>query len=102
MKTVRPIVPASPESHLPVRAPKKSGRKGIGPLDVAADFATPAKRAPEATGSLLVKQPVAKTVIGDRMEVFYLKPLFGKTKNGDITVSLCITVPLEDAHLSLL
>lgn len=100
-----------PASLLPDKksAPRKSGKKGIGALDVEKDFETPTKKEPEAkteaakpVGSLLVKQPEKPKVVGDRMEVFYLKPIINKTPKGDITISLVVTVPLEDAHKSIL
>jgi hypothetical protein len=101
--------------HLPDRkhAPKKTGKSGVRPpLDPVADFDTPTRTAESqleeldkpATkkGSLLAEQPPKPKVVGDRMEVFYLKPIFGKTPKGDITVAMAITVPLEDGHLELL
>jgi len=90
-------------SALPKHAPKRTGKRGIGPIDAVKDFDSPVKRdPPEAKGSLLVEQPPKPTIVGDRMEVFYLKPLFGKTPKGDITVSLAITLPVEDEHDGLL
>lgn len=86
--------------------PKRTGKRGIGPaLDPSDDFDTPTRKeaeAPKAQGSLLVEQPPKPKVVGDRFEVFYLKPIFAKTPKGDITVSLAITLPLEDSHDGLL
>lgn len=97
------------EKHaLPERAPKKSGKRGIGPIDSVSDFDKPVTRsmvkkdAPEPKGSLLADNPPAPKIVGDRMEVFYLKPIFGKTPKGDITVSLAITLPVEEDHDGLL
>jgi len=89
---------------LPTKAPKRTGKKGIGPLDPLDDFDKGTKKpeAPEVKGSLLVEQPPKPKVVGDRMAVFYLKPIFGKTPKGVITVSLVITVPLADEHADLL
>lgn len=103
-------------SHLPDKknAPKRTGKAGPRlPLDPNEDFNTPTRKAPaeqlaeldkpaEKKGSLLAEQPPKPKVVGDRMEVFYLKPIFGKTPKGDITVAMQITVPLEDGHLDLL
>src|SRR6266404_3123512 len=88
-------MPKKKEKHaLPERAPKKSGKRGIGPIDPVADFDKPVTRAPEPKGSsLLVEQPPKPRIVGERMAVFYLKPLFGETPKGDITVSLAITLP---------
>ena len=93
--------------------PKRSGKRGLtlanavhaAALDQAADFDTPTRKEPEAQqahGSLLAEQPPKPKVVGDRFEVFYLKPIFAKTPKGDITVSLAITLPLEDSHDGLL
>jgi hypothetical protein len=96
--------------------PKKSGKRGLtlanavhsAALDPGADFDTPTRKEteaepqPQAHGSLLVEQPPKPKVVGDRFEVFYLKPIFAKTPKGDITVSLAITLPLEDSHDGLL
>ena len=35
-----------PEDHLPAKAPKKSGKRGIGPLDPEKDFSEPVKQEP--------------------------------------------------------
>jgi hypothetical protein len=93
--------------------PKRSGKRGLtlanavhsAALDPGADFDTPTRKEPEAQqahGSLLAEQPAKPKVVGDRFEVFYLKPIFAKTPKGDITVSLAITLPLEDTHDGLL
>jgi hypothetical protein len=94
--------PAAPRTP----PPKRTGKKGIGPpLDPSDDFDTPTRKEPEAQqahGSLLAEQPPKPKVVGNRFEVFYLKPIFAKTPKGDITVSLAITLPLEDSHDGLL
>ena len=85
-------------------APKKTGKKGIGPLDPVKDFENPLnKKAIEETrGSFLVKQPLRPTVVGNRFEAFFLKTTFSKTKEGRKLVSLRFTVPLEDEHIDVL
>jgi len=83
-------------------APKKTGKKGIGPLNVEDDFKEPVRKEPEQKGSLLVEQPKRPTVVGDRFEAFFLKPSFSKTKDGKKLVGLRFTVPLEDEHDGLL
>lgn len=98
-------------SLLPAKHPKRTGKRGVGPkLDPKEDFETPTKKpdgetsqATESKGSsLLVEQPPKPKVVGDRMEVFYLKPVFTKTPKGDILVSLAITVPIDKEHEELL
>lgn len=39
---------AKSKSHLPTRAPKRTGKRGVRPLDAAEDFETPVKKEPEA------------------------------------------------------
>lgn len=91
---------------LPTRRPKKTGRRGIRPVET--EEKNPQEQLEEIDkpvakkGSLLIEQPPKPKVVGDRMEVFYLKPIFGKTPKGDITVAMQITVPLEKDHLELL
>jgi len=38
---------AKSKSHLPARAPKRTGKRGVRPLDAAEDFETPVKKEPE-------------------------------------------------------
>jgi hypothetical protein len=91
------------EKHLPKRAPKKTGKRGIKPLDQISDFETPVtKQTPMSAGPLAADNPPKPKIVGDRMEVFYLKPIFGKTDKGDITVALAMTMPLEKEHSALL
>jgi hypothetical protein len=90
--------------------PKKTGKSGIRPLDPVEDFGEPTRKAADALakldkpgkGSLLAEQPPKPKVVGSRMEVFFLKPIFDKTTKGDITVALVITVPIEKEHHDLL
>lgn len=100
----------SVKSHLPKRAPKKTGKSGIGPkdepLDPVKDFDTPTRKEPETTeaqGSLLPTPPKPQkpTVVGQRFEVFYDKPIFGKHKDV-VTVALQCTTALEKDHVPLL
>src|SRR5258707_9037835 len=101
-----------------MRAPKATGKRGIGPgpdkdeeskpLDAAKDFDTrttkegsTADPATAEKGSLLVEQPPKPKVVGNRMELFYDKPIFGKYKDV-VTVSLVCTMPVEKEHEDLL
>jgi len=93
----------SVEEHLPKRAPKKSGKRGIGPkvdaLDPVKDFETPVKKeVEEPKGSLLVEQPPAPTVVGDRILMHYLKPTFSKTKKGMRLVAMHLSFALTEEH----
>lgn len=84
--------------------PKKTGKRGIGPLNVEEDFDTPTRKEPQEEpqgSSLLVEQPPKPKVVGDRMEIFYEKPIFGKFKEV-ITVSLVCSIPIEKEHEKLI
>jgi len=94
------------------KAPKKTGKRGITPLDPVKDFDTPVKKDPEKQleeldkppvkkGSLLIEQPDTPTVANGRMKVFYDKPHFSKYKDV-VLIALQCTVPLTEKHLSLL
>lgn len=101
----------SVESHLPKRPPLASGKRGIGPkvepLDPVKDFETPTKQEPTQEveqaeqGSLLAKQPKKAVVVGNRMEIFYDKPVFAKWKDTVIVALVC-TMPVEKEHEDLL
>ncbi len=100
-----------PADALPKTAPKKTGKRGIKPLDPEADFDKPMKKEadPEAQlaeldkpapkkGSLLAEQPETPTVANGRIKVFYDKPHFSKYKDV-VLIALQITVPLTEKHL---
>ena len=57
--------------------------------------------AAEQEGSLLAEQPPKPKVVGNRMEVFYDKPFFGKFKDV-VTLALVCTLPVEKEHETLL
>lgn len=95
------------KSLLPKKHPKKTGKRGVGPKPDSEDTNKKpdgeTSQATEAKGSsLLVEQPPKPKVVGDRMEVFYLKPVFTKTPKGDILVAVAITVPIDKEHEELL
>ena len=103
-----------PEDTLPTQRPKKTGSRGIGPLDVEKDSNATAVKAPDpeqqlatldkqapAKGSLLAEQPASPTVVNDRMKVFYDKPHHSKYKDV-ILIALQMSVPLTEKHLKLL
>jgi hypothetical protein len=97
-------------SHLPDKknAPKKTGKRGIKPLDPEADFDKAVTQQTEMSAgprgsSLLVEQPPKPRVVGDRFEAFYLKPFFQKDpKTGKLSVALAFSVALEKEHRPLL
>jgi hypothetical protein len=84
-------------------APRKTGKRGIGPLDPTKDFDNPVnkKAVAEAKGSLLAEQPPRKVVVGDRMEVFFERVTVTKPKDKVLVTFRC-TVPLEKDHEKLL
>jgi hypothetical protein len=102
---------AKSKSLLPDKksAPKRTGKRGIKPLDPKEDFDTPTKL--EKLTTLVTKQendflvgvaPPKPKVVGDRFEAFYLKPIFAKSAKGDLTVALAFSVALEKEHKDLL
>jgi hypothetical protein len=101
---------AKSKSLLPDKksAPKRTGKRGIKPLDPKEDFDTPTKIEKLTTivtkqeGSLLADNPPKPKVVGDRFEAFYLKPIFAKSPKGDLSVSLAFSVALEKEHRELL
>jgi len=52
-----------PEDHLPKRPPKKTGKRGIKPLDEKEDFDTPVKKEPH--------QPELLKVVVENMDAYY-------------------------------
>src|ERR1700676_1963955 len=93
------------QSTLPKKSPRKSGKRGIGPvLDPVKDFDEPLRKEPkesekeESKGSLLTVQPEAPKVANGRMKVFYDKPHFSKFKEKTL-IALAISTPVEEAHL---
>lgn len=82
-------------------APKKTGKRMLPPedkTDAVKDLDKPSKG-----GSLLVEQPPKPTVVGDRMQAYYNKPLYSKLpKSGDVVISFVMSFPLEKEHKELL
>jgi hypothetical protein len=97
----------SPADKLPRKAPKRTGRKGIGPaLDPVKDFETPTRKKPEAAKEQaeLLKVPATapKLIVKDRMAIRYLRPIFDKTKKGKLTVALKFSLPITEEHMDVL
>jgi len=88
--------------HLPTKPPKRTGKRGIKPLDEEDRKTRSAEPREPEKATLMVEQPKRPVVVGDRFEAFYLKPSFSKTKDGKKLVGLRFTVPLEDEHEGLL
>jgi hypothetical protein len=91
-------------------APKKTGKRGIKPLDPESDFNEPTRKletlstitTKQEEPSLLANNPPKPKVVGDRFEAFYLKPKFEKSTKGVISLALPFTVVLEKEHKGLL
>ncbi len=103
------------KSLLPDRknAPKRTGKRLPPPLDPVSDFETPTRKEPEISGKdkaageqpelLEVREEPKPTVVGDRIEASYLKPIFSKQpKSGDKLISLAMTFALTDEHIEFL
>lgn len=83
--------------HLPKTAPKKTGKRGIGPLDPEKDFDTPTKK-PVQAELLKVPEEKKQVVANDRILAHYVKPHFQKKKAGDRTISLELSFFLTEEH----
>lgn len=92
----------SPEKHaLPDKknAPKRSGKKGIGPLDVEKDFDTPVRREPAQKALIEVGEKEKPLNFKDDLCVVHFVDFsFRKDKNRDEIADLEFSLPLEDAH----
>jgi len=99
---------SNPKSLLPDKknAPKRTGKRLLPPeeKDAAEKIGklTTIVTKQQPTGSLLADNPPKPKVVGDRMEVFYLKPEFQKYSKGDLTLALAFSVALEKEHRELL
>ena len=95
--------------------PKKTGKSNLKlgeQLDKDKDFDAPTRtdgtgtpenppseRPAEETGSLVAKQPPAPSVVGNRMEMHYLKPTFSKTKKGTRLIAFHLSLALTEKHI---
>jgi hypothetical protein len=90
---------AQAKNKLPKTAPKKTGKRGINPID---DFETPVKKdEPEQQELLKVHQPTPAVQHG-KMAAHFVKYVPDRTKNRDKVVFLDFSLELEDAHLGKL
>lgn len=94
-KKDRPLLPD--RKH----APKKTGKR-LQPPEDPNDQSEKLTTIVTKQGSLLADNPPKPKVVGDRMEVFYIKPIFSKSAKGDLSVSLAFSVALEKEHKDLL
>ena len=84
--------------------PKRTGKSNLtlkNALDPEKDFETPTRKEPETPaqeGSLLAEQPPQPTVVGQRIRMHYLKPVFSKTAKGERLLAMHMTFPLTEEH----
>lgn len=91
----------TPEKHLPTKPPKKTGKRGVGPLDEAKDFEEPVKKEPEGDQPELLETPVEKrpVVVKGRFVATILPPIYSsQPKSGDKLISLRISFALTEEH----
>ena len=110
----------NPEEHLPEKAPKRTGKRGIKPVEAFAEAneilagegdvidaeytEVEETEQPEETeqSEVLLEMPEndqhLALVMNDRMLVHYIKPHFKKTKKGERTIALEFSTPLTDEH----
>ena len=87
-----------PQDKLPKHPPKKTGKRGVKPLDTEADFNEPTTK--PVQGELLnppAKQPTPAIQHG-KMAAHFVKFVPDRTKNRDRVVFLDFSLELEDAH----
>lgn len=86
------------------KGPKRTGKRGIGPVDPVEDFEQPVKVAPAAQQELLTPpEPEAVPAVqGDRMMVQYVRPIFQKSKKGNRIIMLELSLPVTEEHQDLL
>lgn len=98
-------MPKKPAHHskLPKTAPKRTGKKGIGPkLDPVEDFETPLKKKPEQAELVATTRPQTSVVQHGKMAAHFVKYVPDRTKNRDKVVFLDFSLELEDAHMGKL
>lgn len=90
-------------SHLPKRAPKKTGKRGIRPLDPVQDFDVSTKKQPEQAELLKLpaNEPVAAIQHG-KMAVHFVRFIPDRSKDRNRVVSLDFSLELEDVHVGRL
>jgi hypothetical protein len=83
-------------------APKKTGKRMKPPEDKK-DLIAELDKPTGKQASLLVEQPPKPKVVGDRMEAFYIKPVWMKApKSGDIVIIMRMSLPIEKEHKEVL
>src|ERR1700739_4618598 len=92
----------NPTSHLPRRAPKRTGKRGP-VLDPVSDFNTPVKKEGEVvekgTSLLLAEQPLPPKVVGERFQAFFRTTTFSVNEKTDKQyIHLHMTVELSKEH----
>ena len=90
---------ADPADKLPKTHPKKTGKRGIKPLDPVEDFNTPLKKDPPAQAELLkVPAQPPSTIQHGRMSMHFVKYIPDRDKNRNRIVTINLALELEDAH----
>src|SRR5882724_9292937 len=83
---------------LPKHAPKKTGRRGIKPLDAVEDFETPVKKEPAQQELLGVPETERVSVEHGKMAVHFVRFTPDRSKDRNRVVYLDLSLELEDAH----
>jgi len=89
------------KSLLPKKPPKKTGKRGIKPLDADEDFDKPVTQQTSMEVGLKADNPPTPAVANGRMKVFYDRPIFSKYKDV-VLIALQFSVPLDKEHDPLL
>lgn len=86
----------SVEEHLPKKAPKRTGKRGIKPLDVDKDFETATKQEPRQAELLHVeKQPAIQN---GKMALHFVRYVPDRSKDRNRVVNMDFSLELEDEH----
>lgn len=86
-------------AHLPKKAPKKTGKRGVKPLDPDEDFNSPNRREPEQ-GQLLATPEAEKppAVQNGKCMAHFVDFHFTKDKERNGVALLDFSFPLDDSH----
>ena len=84
------------EDHLPKRAPKRTGKSGIKPLDVDKDFSEPVKKEPHQAE--LLQLPKVPAISNGKMALHFVRYVPDRSKDHNRVVNLDFSLELEDEH----
>lgn len=84
--------------HLPAKAPKKTGKRGIKPLDVDKDFHEAVKKEPQQAELLKVPAEKIPAISNGKMALHFVRFVPDRSKDRNRVVNLDFSLELEDEH----